>query len=306
MGLCDIFSYLEEAYNGIYSDIKVVVSVATTGDRSLEELGSVKNEYKDSIKKLAEDSEKVAGDSGKAATANKILGKYKNLKKCADLSNAANVFGMRSLLKEAHELSKKELIEWKATVSAAVKALSSITNIQKIININIGSYLDVGSEAIDKILTNIGSFQLELNAMLGTTPSILNDNLKDIAEQVPEIDINAVIATKEMQKIIRKFEELKENAQKLFNITANGITAKTNSSEKPNDCCLYSKTLCILLASIAGIKTPESLKRLKAGNDEAKSVEEKNYVKKFGYGYISKGLYEAIKNACSQAREKAK
>lgn len=131
MGLGDIFSYLEEAYNGIYSDIKVVVSVATTDDRSLEELGSVKNEYKDSIKKLAEDGEKVAGDlekagkgSGKAAKANEILGKYKDLKKCADLSNAANVLGMKRLLEQAHKLSKNELIEWKATVSAAVKALS--------------------------------------------------------------------------------------------------------------------------------------------------------------------------------------
>lgn len=298
MGLGDIFSYLEEAYNGIYSDIKVVVSVATTDDRSLEELGSVKNEYKDFITKLAEGGTKVA-------KAKEILGKYKDLKKCADLSNAANVFGMRSLLEQAYKLSKNELIEWKATVSAAVKALSSVTNIQKIININIGSYLDVGSKDIDNILTNIDSLQLELNAMLETTPSILNDNLKDIAKKIPEIDIDAVIATKEMQQIIRKLEKFKENAQKLFNITATGIAAKTNSSETPSACCLNSKTLCILLASIAGIKTPESLKKLKEGNEEAKSVEEKNYVKKFGYGYISKGLYEAIKNACNRAREKA-
>lgn len=141
--------------------------------------------------------------------------------------------------------------------------------------------------------------------MLEKTPSILNDNLKDIAEKIPEIDINAVIATKEMQEIIRKFGELKTNAKELFDIKATGIAAKTNSSEKLNDCCLYSKTLCILLASIAGIKTPESLKKLKEGNEKAKSVEEKDYVKKFGYGYISKGLYEAIKNACDRAREKA-
>ena len=310
MGLGDIFSYLEEAYNGIYSDIKVVIAQATTGDRKSDDLGAIKNEYKNSIKKLAEDCKKVEGnlekaekDSVKAAKAEKILGEYKDLKKCADLSNAVNVFGMRSLLKEAHKLSETELIEWKATMNAAVTALSSVTNIQKIININIGSYLDVGSAAIDKILKSIDSFQFELNAMLGTTPSILNNNLKDIAKTIPEIDVNAVIATKEMREIILKFEELKKNAEKLFNITASGVAAKTNSSGEPNYCCLYSKTLCCLLASIAGIKTPESLK---AGNDEETSGKEKNYVKTFGHGYISKGLYEAIKNACSQARGKAK
>lgn len=242
--------------------------------------------------KVAEDLEKARKDLAKASKAAAMLNRYKFLKKNADLSNAANVDGMQELLKEACDLSKKELIEWKTTMSAAASALSSIQDIGKVIDIK--KYCDVGSRAIDKIESEIDTLHRKFSATLDRVPSMLNNNLENIIKQLLEEDekiaekiaVDTVIADLKMRKIIGEFGELQQSVTDLFNITASGVDAKTGSNE--GTCCVYSKVFCSLLASVAGIKSP-------------KESGEKNYVERFGRGYIAKGLYTAIANAYKKA-----
>ena len=309
MGLGDIFSYLEDACNGIYSDIKVVIAQATTGDRKSDDLGAIKNDYKNSIKQLVEKNEeslktltakgeKVAGqleeikeNLKKSKQAEQMLAKYKQLKKEADLSNAENVKDLRDLIEKAYNLSKQELIEWKATMDAAVKVLSSIDSIQNVIDIR--KYLNVSSNDIDKIKNKMAELFLEFNAILKRTIQMLTG----LDCNGSENDINKIIATKEVIDITGEFDKLKEDIKKLINVTISGITEKTASDEKSSNCCLYSKTFCCLLSGVCGVKTPENLKVGKETSDK-----EKNYVKTFGYGYIAKGMYTAIAKACQQTK----
>lgn len=141
---------------------------------------------------------------------------------------------------------------------------------------------------------------MSLGDILSRAEHVFAGARQNIAKKSPEIDINAVVARQEIQQIISQYTKLQTQVKKLLNITISGIEEKTSNENEPNNCCLYSKTLSCLYASVAGVKTPKDLP------DATPETTGKEYHKLFGHGYIAKGLYTAIKKSCEAARAEQK